>query len=189
MPNMQDVTANSPIHNVSWNEVQGYLKWLRKVTGQAYRLPSEAEWEYAARAGTKTRYWWGETIGTGNADCDGCGGKWDRKAPLPVGSYAPNPFGLYDMSGGVMEWVADCWNPDHSGAPGRRRRADRRRLQPARPARRLLAPRPELFDGHQPAQLRRQRALLHQRRAARARPALGRRRPERAGAGAGVSAP
>ncbi len=117
MPNMQDVTANSPIHNVSWNEVQGYLTWLRKVTGQAYRLPSEAEWEYAARAGTKTRYWWGETVGTGNADCDGCGGKWDRKAPLPVGSYAPNPFGLYDMSGGVMEWVADCWNPDHSGAP------------------------------------------------------------------------
>ena len=117
MPNMQDATANSPIHNVSWNEVQGYLKWLRKVTGQAYRLPSEAEWEYAARAGTKTRYWWGEAVGTGNADCDGCGGKWDRKAPLPVGSYAPNPFGLYDMSGGVMEWVADCWNPDHNHAP------------------------------------------------------------------------
>ncbi len=118
MPHMQDVTANSPLHNVSWNEVQVYLKWLRQVTGQPYRLPSEAEWEYAARAGTKTRYWWGDAIGTGKADCDGCGGPWNRKAPLAVGSYAANPFGLYDMSGGVMEWVADCWNPDHHGAPG-----------------------------------------------------------------------
>jgi formylglycine-generating enzyme required for sulfatase activity len=117
MPHMQGVTPNSPVHNISWNEVQGYLKWLRQVTGDPYRLPSEAEWEYAARAGTKTRYWWGETIGTNNADCDGCGDKWNRKTPTPVGSYAPNPFGLYDMSGGVMEWVADCWYPDHQGAP------------------------------------------------------------------------
>jgi formylglycine-generating enzyme required for sulfatase activity len=117
LTHMQDATANSPVYNVSWNEVQGYLKWLRQVTGQPYRLPSEAEWEYAARAGTKTRYWWGDSIGTGNADCDGCGGQWTNKAPTKVGSYAPNPFGLYDMSGGVMEWVADCWNPDHHGAP------------------------------------------------------------------------
>ncbi len=117
MPHMQDVTPNSPVHNVSWNEVQSYLKWLRQETGQPYRLPSEAEWEYAARAGTKTRYWWGEAIGTNNADCDGCGDQWNRKTPTQVGAYAPNPFGLYDMSGGVMEWVADCWYPDHQGAP------------------------------------------------------------------------
>ena len=117
MPHMQDVTPNSPVHNVSWNEVQAYLKWLNQQTGQTYRLPSEAEWEYAARAGTKTRYWWGEAVGTDNADCDGCGGKWNRKTPTPVGAYAPNPFGLYDMSGGVMEWVGDCWYPDHQGAP------------------------------------------------------------------------
>ncbi|HEX3208963.1 MAG TPA: SUMF1/EgtB/PvdO family nonheme iron enzyme, partial [Geminicoccaceae bacterium] len=117
LPQMQGAAPKTPVHNVSWNEVQGYLKWLRQTTGQPYRLPSEAEWEYAARAGTKTRYWWGEAIGVNNADCNGCGGQWNRKTPTEVGAYAANPFGLYDMSGGVMEWVADCWHPDHQGAP------------------------------------------------------------------------
>jgi formylglycine-generating enzyme required for sulfatase activity len=117
MPTMQNVTANSPVHNVSWNEIQNYLKWLREVSGLPYRLPTEAEWEYAARAGTKTRYWWGETIGVTNANCEDCGGDWDRKTPAQVGGFPANPFGLHDMNGGVMEWVADCWAQDHEGAP------------------------------------------------------------------------
>jgi formylglycine-generating enzyme required for sulfatase activity len=117
MPAMQGVTASSPVHNVSWNEVQNYLKWLSEVSGKTYRLPTEAEWEYAARAGTKTRYWWGEGIGVSNANCEDCGGDWDRKTPAQVGGFAANPFGLHDMNGGVMEWVADCWTQDYEGAP------------------------------------------------------------------------
>jgi formylglycine-generating enzyme required for sulfatase activity len=114
---MQGVSASSPVHNVNWNEVQDYLKWLREVTGEPYRLPTEAEWEYAARAGTKTRYWWGEVVGASNANCEDCGGDWDRKTPAQVGGFAANPFGLHDMNGGVMEWVADCWAQDYDGAP------------------------------------------------------------------------
>jgi formylglycine-generating enzyme required for sulfatase activity len=117
MPSMQGVSASSPVHNVNWNEVQDYLKWLREVTGEPYRLPTEAEWEYAARAGTKTRYWWGEVVGASNANCEDCGGDWDRKTPAQVGGFAANPFGLHDMNGGVMEWVADCWAQDYDGAP------------------------------------------------------------------------
>ncbi|MDF2782236.1 MAG: hypothetical protein K0S96_2040, partial [Geminicoccaceae bacterium] len=118
MPAMQGVSASSPVHNVSWNEVQNYLKWLSEVSGESYRLPTEAEWEYAARAGTKTRYWWGEGIGVSNANCEDCGGDWDRKTPAQVGGLAANPFGLHDMNGGVMEWVADCWSQDYEAAPG-----------------------------------------------------------------------
>ena len=117
LPAMQNVSATSPIHNVSWNEVQSYLKWLSEATGKPYRLPTEAEWEYAARAGTKTRYWWGEAVGVSNANCEDCGGEWDRKTPAQVGRLAANPFGLHDMSGGVMEWTADCWAQDYENAP------------------------------------------------------------------------
>jgi formylglycine-generating enzyme required for sulfatase activity len=117
MPAMQNIAPDSPVHNVSWNEIEGYLKWLRETTGKNYRLPTEAEWEYAARAGTKTRYWWGEVIGVGNANCEDCGGDWDRKTPARVGTLNANPFGLHAMNGGVMEWVADCWMQDYEGAP------------------------------------------------------------------------
>ena len=117
MPAMQNVSDTSPIHNVSWNEIQAYLEWLSQTTGKTYRLPTEAEWEYAARGGTKTRYWWGEAIGARNANCEDCGGAWDRKTPAQVGSFAANPFGLHDMNGGVMEWIADCWYPDYEGEP------------------------------------------------------------------------
>ena len=117
MPSMQNVTENSPVHDVHWNEVQNFLKWLSQMSGQTYRLPTEAEWEYAARGGTKTRYWWGDAIGARNANCEDCGGSWDRKTPAQVGSYEANPFGLHDMNGGVMEWVADCWYPDYQDAP------------------------------------------------------------------------
>ncbi len=106
-----------PIANVSWTDAQQYVAWLAKVTNRPYRLPSEAEWEYAARGGTQTRYWWGNEIALGSANCRGCGEPYDPHRPLKVGSFLPNPFGLYDMAGGVAEWVADCWHKDYHGAP------------------------------------------------------------------------
>ena len=101
---------------MSWNDAKEYVAWLSKLTGKPYRLPSEAEWEYAARAGTQTAYSWGEAIGKGNANCWVCGSDWDRKL-APVGSFAPNAFGLYDMHGNVWEWVEDCNNNSYDGAP------------------------------------------------------------------------
>jgi formylglycine-generating enzyme required for sulfatase activity len=103
--------------NVSWQDAQQYAAWLSKVTGKSYRLLTEAEWEYAARAGTTTPYYWGDVIGTANANCNGCGSEWDNKQPAPVGSFAPNAFGLYDMAGNVSQWVQDCYHVDYNGAP------------------------------------------------------------------------
>jgi formylglycine-generating enzyme required for sulfatase activity len=105
-----------PVINVSWGDVQQYVAWLSKMTGRPYRLLSEAEWEYAARAGTTTIYSWGDEIGKGNANCNGCGSEWDSR-PAPVGSFAPNQFGLYDMHGNVWEWVEDCLHTNYEGAP------------------------------------------------------------------------
>lgn len=108
----------APVVMVSWHDAQGFIGWLNKKEGaRAYRLPSEAEWEYAARAGTTTRYSWGDAIGRNRANCYDCGSEWDDKRPAPVGSFAPNAFGLYDMHGNVREWVADCWNDSYRGAP------------------------------------------------------------------------
>ena len=106
-----------PVVNVSFDDVQAYLGWLSRETGESYRLPSEAEWEYAARAGTETRYSWGDEIGTNRANCDGCGSQWDGRQTAPVGSFPPNPFGLHDMHGNVWELVEDCWNDSYRGAP------------------------------------------------------------------------
>jgi formylglycine-generating enzyme required for sulfatase activity len=78
---------------------------------------TEAEWEYAARAGTTTAYSWGDEIGEGNANCYGCGSEWDAKQPVPVGSFKSNAFGLYDMHGNVLEWVEDTWHKSYEGAP------------------------------------------------------------------------
>ena len=94
-----------------------YAEWLSAQTGAAYRLPSESEWEYAARAGTATKYSWGNEIGVNRANCDGCGSEWDNARTAPVGSFRPNAFGLYDMHGNLWEWVADCWNRSYAGAP------------------------------------------------------------------------
>ena len=109
-------TERDPVVCVSWDDAQEYVLWLSKKTGKAYRLLSEAEWEYVARAGTTTRYTWGDEIGQNRAHCDGCGGWWDSKRTSPVGSFVPNGFGLHDVHGNVWEWVADCWNRSYEGA-------------------------------------------------------------------------
>ena len=85
---------------------------------QRRRLLTEAEWEYAARAGTTTKYSWGDDIGSGNANCTGCGGQWDGKQTVPVGSFPANPFGQRDMHGNVWQWTQDCWNADYKSGPG-----------------------------------------------------------------------
>jgi formylglycine-generating enzyme required for sulfatase activity len=116
-----------PADCLSWDDAEAYLAWLnrkvaglpsaRQATGGPYRLPSEAEWEYAARAGTTTARWWGEAIGVGRANCNGCGSAWDGSLLAPVGSFGPNPFGLFDMLGNVWQFTADCWNETYVGAP------------------------------------------------------------------------
>ena len=98
-----------PVVFVSWDDAQAYVRWLSRKTGHKYRLLSEAEWEYVARAGTTTRYWWGDDIGRNRANCTGCGSRWDSKQTAPVGSFSANPFGLHDVHGNVWEWVEDCW--------------------------------------------------------------------------------
>ena len=106
-----------PIVNVTWEDAQSYVAWFSRMTGAPYRLLSEAEWEYATRAGTTTRYYWGDEAGERKADCRGCGSPWDSKESSPVGSFAPNGFGLFDMAGDVWQWVEDCYHPDYNGAP------------------------------------------------------------------------
>jgi formylglycine-generating enzyme required for sulfatase activity len=105
-----------PVINVSWDDAVAYAEWLSGQIGKLYRLPTEAEWEYAARGGTETRYWWGNETNPGMANYDGGSSKWNGKT-APVGSFKPNPFGLYDTAGNVWEWVHDCWHRDYNGAP------------------------------------------------------------------------
>lgn len=107
----------APMRDVSWDDAQQYVRWLSSVSGKPYRLPTEAEWERAARGGTATRYWWGEQMAQGKANCKECGKPWDEGAPANVGSFGANPYGLYDTSGSVWEWVADCWHNNYKGAP------------------------------------------------------------------------
>ena len=108
-----------PVIYVNWDDAQNYVAWLSKMTGQTYRLLSEAEWEYAARAGTQTAYSWGDEIGKNNANCNSCGSPWDKRLTAPVGEFASNPypFLLYDMAGNVWEWVQDCYDGSYNGAP------------------------------------------------------------------------
>jgi formylglycine-generating enzyme required for sulfatase activity len=106
-----------PVIGVSWSDAVAYTKWLTSQTGRRYRLPTEAEWEYAARAGTTTSYWWGADKSTDRAACFDCESPWDNRRTAPVGSFSPNPFGLYDTAGNVAEWVADCWFSNYNGAP------------------------------------------------------------------------
>jgi formylglycine-generating enzyme required for sulfatase activity len=109
--------GKQPAINITWYDAQNYVAWLSKVTGKNYRLLTEAEYEYAARAGSITRYYWGETVGAGNANCHECGSQWDGNRTAPVGSFPPNAWGLYDMTGNIDEWVQDCIHDDYVGAP------------------------------------------------------------------------
>ena len=109
--------GNRPVIMVSWNDAQSYVRWLSEMTGERYRLLSESEWEYVARAGTTTRYNWSNEIGNSRGNCDGCGSRWDKAKTAPVGSFSANAWGLYDVHGNVWEWVGDCWNGSYTGAP------------------------------------------------------------------------
>lgn len=117
--------SNIPVRYVSWDDVKVFLSWLNTETNSNYRLPTEAEWEYAARAGTKTPFSTGNCISDQQANSEantfidgGCNQKGEnRKKVLPVASFPPNPFGLYDMHGNVWEWVEDCWHQDYDDAP------------------------------------------------------------------------
>jgi formylglycine-generating enzyme required for sulfatase activity len=109
--------GRQPVINVTWNDAQVYVAWLKQMTGKPYRLLSEAEYEYAERARTQTAYPWGDDIGKNNADCKQCGSKWDNKQPAPAGSFARNGFGLYDMAGNVWEWTDDCYHASYDAAP------------------------------------------------------------------------
>ena len=123
----------SPVLNVSWNDANAYVKWLGQRTGKTYRLPSEAEFEYAMRAGSETRYWWGENAParrienlTGSRDRSPSGRRWTHAfrdygdgywGPAPAGNFVANPFGLHDMNGNLSEWVEDCWHDNYVRAP------------------------------------------------------------------------
>ena len=105
--------GNRPVINVSWEDAKSYVGWLSRRTGKAYRLLSESEWEYVARAGTRTAYHFGSGISSGQANY---GGNYSTRTS-PVGSYLSNGFGLHDVHGNVWEWVGDCWHEDYQGAP------------------------------------------------------------------------
>jgi formylglycine-generating enzyme required for sulfatase activity len=116
-----------PATCLSWDDAQAYIDWLNKKVRALpsaassrdgpYRLPTEAEWEYAARGGTITARWWGDAIGTNKANCNACGSRWDGRLLAPAGSFGPNPFGLYDVLGNVWQWTSDCWNDSYVGSP------------------------------------------------------------------------
>ena len=106
-----------PVVCVNWEDAQAYVDWLSRETGEAYRLLSESEWEYVARAGTRTRYHWGNDIGRNLANCWDCGSRWDGESTSPVGVFGANAFGLHDVHGNVIERVEDCVNESYAGAP------------------------------------------------------------------------
>jgi formylglycine-generating enzyme required for sulfatase activity/class 3 adenylate cyclase len=108
---------DAPVTNVSWTDAKQYVAWLAEAARKPYRLPTEAEWEYAARGGTQTKYWWGDQFQSGIANCKNCSDIAATEQPIKVGSFKPNPFGLYDMGGGVDQWVEDCWHKNYLGAP------------------------------------------------------------------------
>ena len=105
--------GTNPVVNVTWTDAMDYARWLSAVTGKRYRLPSEAEWEYAARGGAQAE---DVKIGRGQGNCDDCGTPWDNKRVAPVGRFPPNGYGLYDMLGNAWEWTLDCWVDNYRGA-------------------------------------------------------------------------
>lgn len=111
--------GNRPVINVSWLDANAFAAWLSQQSGRTYRLPTEAEWEVAARAGTETKFWWGDAVGSNRANCDGCGSRWDNKQTAPVGSFAANKWGLYDTAGNVWEWTCSAWASPYDGSEQR----------------------------------------------------------------------
>lgn len=116
--------GEQPVMQVSWDDItQQYLPWLSRRTGKRYRLLTEVEWEYVARAGTTTPFWWGSSISTKQANYNGNstyggGAKGEyRQKTVAVDRFATNPWGLYNVHGNVWELVQDCWNDNYSGAP------------------------------------------------------------------------
>ncbi|MDC1287957.1 SUMF1/EgtB/PvdO family nonheme iron enzyme, partial [Gammaproteobacteria bacterium] len=109
--------SNHPVVDVSWDDAHAYTRWLSEQTGKQYRLLSESEWEYVARAGTTRSFWWGSKPGTGNAHCFDCKSDYSTSKPAKIGTYKPNPFGLYDTAGNVFEWVHDCYHRNYKDAP------------------------------------------------------------------------
>jgi len=107
----------TPVYGISWQDAQDYAAWLSRQTRKKYELPTESQWEYAARAGTTTEYWWGRDIGSNNAHCLGCGSPANMRTAAHIGLFEPNPWGLHDTSGNVAEWTQDCYNPNYEGAP------------------------------------------------------------------------
>jgi formylglycine-generating enzyme required for sulfatase activity/TRAP-type uncharacterized transport system substrate-binding protein len=105
-----------PVTDIDWEDAQAYVGWLSRKTGHAYRLPTESEWEYAARAGTTTAYPWGQGVNIDRANCVGCNSK-PLNDTVDTGRFPPNGFGLFDMAGNAAEWVEDCWNDSYRGAP------------------------------------------------------------------------
>ncbi|HEY9451520.1 MAG TPA: SUMF1/EgtB/PvdO family nonheme iron enzyme [Bradyrhizobium sp.] len=108
---------DAPVTNVSWTDASQYVAWLAETARKPYRLPSESEWEFAARGGTQTRYWWGDQFQPGMVNCRNCSDIPANDQPVKVGSLKPNPYGLFDMGGGVDQWVEDCWHKTYQGAP------------------------------------------------------------------------
>ncbi|TQV74791.1 SUMF1/EgtB/PvdOfamily nonheme iron enzyme [Aliikangiella marina] len=106
-----------PATNLNWTEAKAFLDWMSQQSRQSYRLPTEAEWEYVAKANKKTTYYWGNGIGRNNANCAKCGSSWDGTGASPVGQFKPNDFGVFDMSGNVWEWTQDCYVGNYRGAP------------------------------------------------------------------------
>jgi formylglycine-generating enzyme required for sulfatase activity len=107
----------NPVVFVSWDDALAYTQWLSSETGKKYRLPSEAQWEYAAIAGTDTKYWWGREVGSGRAHCFNCDTGLNPRSPTSVGRFPASPFGLHDTAGNVAEWVRDCWHANYQDAP------------------------------------------------------------------------
>ena len=108
--------GNRPVLNVNWDDATAYAEWLSNKTGRRYRLPTEAEWEYAARGGRETRYPWGDDIGSNKANCAGCGSQWDKRKTAPIGSFQANDFGLYDTVGNVWEWTCSRYVGKYNGS-------------------------------------------------------------------------
>lgn len=115
---------DEPVVCVTWQDAQAYIDWLNSKTRSMghgvnqgpYRLPTEAEYEYAARAGTTTTRWWGDAIGVAKAHCGGCGTPFPGDKTASIGGYPPNPFGLYDILGNIWEWTQDCWSKNYKNA-------------------------------------------------------------------------